>query len=149
MDIPKIDDADQSYVADIFLRYDWNDERLANGRDTPCTVLAADVWNPDVLVVNRRNVERQMNEVVEIQPDGAVRYVQRFYGTFSLPLDLSRFPFDRQQLILHVRQQPPDRTRLVELGFGHASDKLVVTFIQVPENQIHASWLIRLPAVRC
>jgi hypothetical protein len=98
LDIPKIDDADQSYVADIFLRYEWKDARLANGRDTPCTVSAADIWNPGVLVVNQRSVQQQMNDVAEVQPDGTVRYVQRLYGTFSLPLDLSRFPFDSQSL---------------------------------------------------
>jgi hypothetical protein len=88
LDIPRIDDADQSYVADIFLRYEWKDARLANGRDAPCTVPAADIWNPGVLVANQRSVQRQMNEVVEVQADGTVRYVQRFYGTYSLPLDL-------------------------------------------------------------
>jgi len=88
LDIPRIDDADQSYVADIFLRYEWKDARLANGRDAPCTVPAADIWNPGGLVANQRSVQLQMNEVVEVQADGTVRYVQRFYGTYSLPLEL-------------------------------------------------------------
>jgi len=38
LDIPRIDDADQSYVADIFLRYEWKDARLASGRDAPCRI---------------------------------------------------------------------------------------------------------------
>jgi hypothetical protein len=114
IDIPKIDDADQSYVADIFLRYDWKDERLANARDTPCTVPATEVWNPGVLVVNQRSVQRQMNEVVEVQPDGAVRYVQRFYGSYSLELDLSHFPFDKQKLpVTLVARFTPEELKLV------------------------------------
>lgn len=138
LDIPKIDDVDQSYVADIFLRYDWNDERLANGRDTPCTVPAADVWNPDVLVVNRRTVERQMNEVVEVQSDGAVRYVQRFYGTFSLPLDLSRFPFDKQQLpVTLVARYTPEELKLVP------DDELVA----VAEKLSNPNWSIGEPVL--
>ena len=114
MDIPNIDDADQSYVADVFLRYDWKDRRLANGRDTPCTVPLAAVWHPDVLMVNRRSVESQMNEVVEIQPDGSVRYVQRLYGGFSLALDLRSFPFDKQRLpVTLVARYAPEEVRLI------------------------------------
>ena len=133
IDIPRIDDADQSYVADIFLRYDWKDERLANGRDAPCTVPAAEVWNPGVLVVNQRSVQAQMNEVVEVQPDGAVRYVQRFYGTYSLPLDLSRFPFDKQQLLV-ARFRPEDLRLLPD-------DELVA----VAEHLSNPNWFIGSP----
>ncbi len=116
IDIPKIDDADQSYVADIFLRYEWKDARLVNGRDAPCTVPAGDIWNPGVLVTNQRSVQRQMNDVVEVQADGSVRYVQRFYGTYSLPLDLSRFPFDSQELpvTLVARFRPEDLKLVVD-----------------------------------
>jgi hypothetical protein len=89
---------------------------LANGRDAPCTVPAEDIWNPDVLVANQRSVQRQMNDVVEVQADGTVRYVQRFYGTCSLPLDLSRFPFDSQKLpvTLVVRFRPEDLKLVVD-----------------------------------
>lgn len=116
IDIPKIDDADQSYVADIFLRYEWKDTRLASGRDTPCTVPASTIWNPGVLVVNQRSVQRQLNDVVEVQADGTVRYLQRLYGTYSLPLDLSRFPFDSQVLpiTLVARFRPEDLKLVVD-----------------------------------
>jgi hypothetical protein len=114
IDIPKIDDADQSYVADVFLRYEWEDPRLANGRDLPCTLPAEDIWNPGVMAVNQRSVQRQMNEVVEVQPDGRVRYVQRMYGTYSLPLDLGRFPFDSQKLpVTLVARYLPEDLKLV------------------------------------
>jgi len=116
IDIPRIDDADQSYVADIFLRYEWQDPRLANGRDMPCTLPAENIWNPGVMAVNQRSVQRQMNEVVEVQPDGRVRYVQRMYGTYSLPLDLGRFPFDSQKLpvTLVARYLPKDLKLVVD-----------------------------------
>jgi gamma-aminobutyric acid receptor subunit beta len=126
IDIPKIDDADQSYVADIFLRYEWKDARLANGRDAPCTVPAADIWNPGVLVVNQRSVQRQMNDVVEVQADGTVRYVQRFYGTYSVPLDLRRFPFDSQKLpiTLVARFRPEDLRLVVDEQLFAVADQL-------------------------
>ena len=136
LDIPKIDDANESYLADIFLRYDWNDARLANGRDMPCTVPLAAVWHPGVLVVNRRSVERLMDEVVEVQPDGAVRYVQRFYGDFSAPLDLMHFPFDKQKLpITLVARFAPDQLKLV------ASD----TLFDTAEQLSNPNWWIGAP----
>ncbi|MGD2075923.1 MAG: hypothetical protein PVG38_13545 [Gammaproteobacteria bacterium] len=136
VDIPKIDDADQSYVADIFLRYEWRDERLASGRDTPCTVPLAAVWNPDVLVVNRRSVESLMNQVVEIQPDGRVRHLQRFYGSFALPLDLTRFPFDKQQLpVTLVARFSPEQLKLI------ADDELAA----MAEKLSNPNWTIGAP----
>jgi len=136
IDIPKIDDADQSYVADVFLRYEWEDPRLANGRDMPCTLPAEDIWNPGVMAVNQRSVQRQMNEVVEVQPDGRVRYVQRLYGTYSLPLDLRRFPFDNQNLpVTLVARYLPEDLKLVvdEQLFG------------VAEHLSNPNWLIGGP----
>jgi len=126
--IPKVDDADQSYVADIFLRYEWKDERLANGRDTPCTVPVADIWSPGVLVANQRSVQQQMNDEAVVQADGTVRYVQRLYGTFSLPLDLSRFPFDSQKLpiTLVARFSPEDLKLVVDSRLFAVAEQLSI-----------------------
>jgi len=98
VDVTSIDDATQSFDADIFLRFSWKDARLAHAGAGPCTAELTEIWNPRVVLANQRQVQRQLKEVAEISPDGAVRYVQRFYGTFSLPLDLGLFPFDRQVL---------------------------------------------------
>jgi gamma-aminobutyric acid receptor subunit beta len=89
-------------------------------------VPAADIWNPGVLVVNQRSVQRQMNDVVEVQADGTVRYVQRFYGTYSLPLDLSRFPFDSQRLpiTLVARFSPEDLKLVVDEQLFAVADQL-------------------------
>ena len=114
IDIPRIDDADQSFVADIFMRYEWNDPRLANDGVAPCTVRAAQIWIPNVWIVNQRSVQRQMGDVAEVRPDGTVRYIQRVYGTYSQPLDLTHFPFDNQELIVTlVARFNPENLKLV------------------------------------
>ena len=114
IDISRIEDADQSYQADIFLRYDWKDERLAGARATSCTLPRDTVWHPDVLVVNRRSVQSQMNEVVEVQPDGSVRYVQRLIGDFAVRLKMKHFPFDTQQLpVTLVARYAPEQLKLL------------------------------------
>jgi hypothetical protein len=136
LDIPEIDDAKESYVADIFLRYEWKDTRLANGRDEPCIVPLGDVWQPGVLVVNQRSVQRLMDEVVEVQPDGTVLYVQRFYGDFSVPLDLMQFPFDKQKLpVTLVARFAPDELKLV----------VNETLFDVAEQLSNPNWWIGPP----
>ena len=102
LDIPKIDDADQSFVADVFLRYTWQDSRLAHTRKAPCVVSLDELWHPRLVLLNQREVKQQLNDGVQIFSDGSVVYPQRFYGTFSLPNDLRDFPFDQQNLPISI-----------------------------------------------
>jgi hypothetical protein len=77
-------------------------------------------------VVNQRSVQRQMSDVVEVQADGSVRYVQRLYGTYSLPLDLRRFPFDSQKLpvTLVARFRPEDLKLVVDERLFAVAERL-------------------------
>jgi hypothetical protein len=93
-----VDDADQSFVADVFFRFEWQDARLAHGGSAACVVALQDIWHPRILIANQREVKTQLEESAEIQPDGRVRHVQRYFGNFSEAWDLSRFPFDEQSL---------------------------------------------------
>ena len=102
LDIPQIDDADQSFVADIFLRFTWKDPRLVHTRQVPCVIGFDKLWHPRILLLNQRNVEQQLNDGVQVFADGNVVYRQRFYGTFSLPNDLRDFPFDEQNLPISI-----------------------------------------------
>lgn len=136
LDIPKIDDADQSFVADVFLRYTWQDLRLTHTRQAPCIVSLDELWHPRLLLLNQRDVKQQLNDGVRVSADGSVVYPQRFYGTFSLPNDLRDFPFDQQNLpISIVARFPAEEVTLIEDKsiFGKA-DKMSV-----------ANWHIRLP----
>src|SRR4029077_1458141 len=55
------------------------------------------VWHPRVAIVNETNsVSRKFPEVVEVENDGNVIYRQRYAGSFTQPLRLQSFPFDRQ-----------------------------------------------------
>ena len=45
---------------------------------------------------------RSYPDYVEIQPDGTVIYRQKIWGRFSQPLKLRDFPFDQQELSIHM-----------------------------------------------
>ncbi len=107
LDIPNVNDADQSFVADVFLRFAWRDPRLAHARQAPCIVDLDELWHPRLVLLNQRKVEKQLRDGVQIDLDGSVTYRQRFYGTFSLPNDLRNFPFDQQNLPISIVSRLP------------------------------------------
>jgi len=61
------------------------------------------IWNPRVGIVNETNsVTRRLPESVEVDPDGAVLYPQRYVGSFTQSLHLKSFPFDKQTFRVHL-----------------------------------------------
>jgi hypothetical protein len=98
LDLVRIDDAAQGFVADLFVRAVWRDPRLAGASQTPCIVPANQVWTPRLEIVNQRELTAKWNDEVRISPDGTALYRQRYYGMLSFRIDLTDFPFDRQVL---------------------------------------------------
>ena len=96
LDLIKIDDVGQGFVADVFVRAIWRDPRLANANDTNCVVPSSAIWTPRVEIVNQRELTPKWADSVRITSDGEVLYRQRYYGTLSFNIDLTDFPFDRQ-----------------------------------------------------
>ncbi len=61
-----------------------------------------DVWNPRLTIIGQQMAWKSYPESVEIQPDGTVIYRQKVWGRFSQPLMLRDFPFDQQELSIHI-----------------------------------------------
>jgi hypothetical protein len=96
LDIDAIDDANQSFMANVYLRLRWHDRRLADPGAPRRQVRLEDIWNPQVILANRQGlVSRSLPEVVQVDPDGTVTYRQRYSGMLSQPLQLADFPMDR------------------------------------------------------
>ena len=96
IDINNIDDAAQNFNANIYIRLRWNDKRLASPGGSIRQIALEEIWNPRVLLSNRRgDVSRSLPEVVQVSPDGTVIYHQRYTGNLSQPLRLSEFPRDK------------------------------------------------------
>jgi len=102
LDINAIDDTNQSFMANVYLRLRWKDERLANPEGSSRQMLLKDVWNPQIILANRRGlVSRSLPEVVRVDPDGMVTYRQRYSGMLSQPMQLVDFPMDSHQFKVH------------------------------------------------
>ncbi len=101
LDIDQISGADQTFDANFFYMLRWTDPRLAHDQERISMPLT-EVWHPRILILNQQKVWPSFPEVVSIAPDGQVTYRQRVWGSFSQPLNLRDFPFDRQDLAIQL-----------------------------------------------
>ncbi|MCB9377425.1 MAG: hypothetical protein H6511_01500 [Holophagales bacterium] len=95
-DINEISDAQQRFTTDALMDLSWTDPRLAPYAG--CTVPRGTLWDPGLVLANRRSLSQLLPDRYTIGPGGRVRYLQRAYGDLSVRLDLHDFPFDRQSL---------------------------------------------------
>jgi len=102
LDVSKIDGADQSFTADVFMLLQWRDARLASSAEGTRRAALDSIWNPRVQIINQRRIWKTFPESVDITPDGTVTYRQRFYGQFASPLDLHDFPLDEHRFSVHL-----------------------------------------------
>jgi hypothetical protein len=102
LDLVAIDDLKQEFTVDLMINVRWNDPRLATPE--PATeeriLQLAEVWNPVVGILNRRDVDLLLPQTVRVDSAGHVVYRQRLFGQFASPLDLHRFPADEQDLAI-------------------------------------------------
>ena len=117
VDVFSIEDADESFTADLVFVLRWRDPRLAELNIGPdgARVPLDSVWNPRLAIVNREGATDYFDEVVHLDPDGSVFYQQRLVGKFSCELDLRDFPMDEQDLTIHFLTlgSGPDEVRLL------------------------------------
>lgn len=118
-DVDSIDDANQTFNADLFLTASWNDSRLAlpkRKRDGLIRqVSLQDIWTPRGLIVNERGLNRVLPQVAEIDDLGNVLLQQRVIGSLALDLNFQEFPFDTQYLPIEI------------VSYAHNTNELTLT----------------------
>ncbi len=106
LDVTKIDDVNQTFTADFYFIYRWNDPRLDVGGGASTQEVRIyefnEIWNPQLVLLNQRNLKDYYDEVFRVDASGNVQYVQRFFGELSSPLDLKDYCFDQQVLPIQV-----------------------------------------------
>ncbi len=112
-----INQATETFAVAGYLLYNWNDPRLAYNAKTAGTTTKAskldDIWHPNLEMVNFKSSEAS-DTTVDIAPDGTVTAQERFSKTLSSGLELDRFPFDRQKLLVIIEslKSPESSVRL-------------------------------------
>jgi hypothetical protein len=128
VDVAEIDDAKRTFTADVYLLLHWQDPRLARPGAARRVLPLSTVWHPALSILNQRNVNRLLPEVVEVDRDGTVHYRQRYLGTFSVVLDLRNFPLDEQALTVRMvcPGQSPAEVELVPDERGGRADTFAI-----------------------
>ena len=83
-----------------------------------------DGWRPHIVIPNGIGNRSITNMAISVWPDGHVAYSETFYAKVETPMDLRRFPFDRQQLEIFIHP------------FVYQSDELVL----VPDDRLARTW---------
>lgn len=105
--IENVDSVNETFVADFYLRLEWNDPRLAGL--PPEGMDASTLWQPKVEFVNSRDVAANWEPYFLFpQPSQPILY-SRFHGTFAAQMDLHDFPFDRQVLPVEIESSTLQR----------------------------------------
>lgn len=134
IDVMDIDEASQTFSADLVVSARWSDPRLAFAPQevgtSQMTVSVSEVWTPALMALNQRGYDSFMPDVVRIAADGSVQHLQRFQATLASTLELKDFPFDSQILPIRLvayRYSPEelaldfDRERFLFLGEASVS----------------------------
>ena len=118
-DVRDIDDAGRTVELDLYVRLRWQDDSLCHDGPGPRIMDTRDAWHPALQVLDDVSLRRHFDETLEVAPDGAVQWRQRFTGSISFAADYADFPFDEHRLPLRfvgVPSSPPARFVLDEDG---------------------------------
>jgi hypothetical protein len=135
LDINRVDSAEQSFSADVYVEARWSDPRLVHEGPGPVFSGLNEIWQPNLEFVNRLQLSQSLPDRLEVLPDGDVRYRQRFLGEFSQSMDLRAYPWDTQRLTLRLvaSDYPPEQVELVPTT---KIDRTISTGLSVPDFDI-------------
>jgi len=117
LDVEKVDTAAQTFTANLTLVMKWRDPELAHEGPASISVPISQIWSPSIQIINQQKIVSTLPPMAEVSRDGEVIHRQRLWGSFSQPLDLHAFPFDKQTLEI----------TLVNVGFGGKIVNLVTS----------------------
>ncbi len=115
LDVDEINDADQTFAANIYMAIRWKDSRLASGSEGLRHVPINTIWHPNFVMPDLQKSWGEHPATLEVNGEGEVVYRRKLWGTFSEPLYLHSFPFDSQELNI----------RLVMTGFPAENIKFI------------------------
>lgn len=130
IDLHGFDENEGSFRATIDLKLRWHDPRLRNASanvgtppksftDKAADEKMRDIWIAPVVIANQRGPAAASSHGLRLYPDGAVELIHRITANFDLDVDVGKFPFDRQHLLIEAKVDGLPLS-LVALRFGQS-----------------------------
>ena len=141
VDVDEIDSADQSFAASVYFAARWKNPLLNHKGPGPLNRGLSEVWNPRLTIIGQQAVWKSYPEAVEIEPDGTVIYRQKIWGRFSQPLKLRDFPFDQQELSIHMVAAglSEDHVKMVSMVNDAGRSSTIAETFSLPDFDV-VSW---------
>lgn len=126
--IESFDDNKNTFEATTDLRLSWFDPRLRypaaeslhgyrEFRVSAAEAEIARIWTPRIRYLNRIGEPTFTERRLRIFPDGRVETITRTTAVYKTPVDVTRFPFDHQSLLVEVAVHE-DTVESVDLDFS-------------------------------
>jgi hypothetical protein len=100
VDLTDINDVSQTLTGDFAVFIGWTDPRLTGLEG--CKIPLDAIWTPGLRFYNSGRLFTSQPEEAVIGPEGAVQYLQRYYGSLATYHNLRRFPFDEQTFVISL-----------------------------------------------
>lgn len=118
LNLNAVNEKDETFDADVYLRFIWKDPRLAHAgpealvyAEEAASEKLDEIWWPQIEFINTAKPE-VTNQTLAISPEGDVALAMGLTSTFRADFDLRRFPFDRQSLGIQIQSFVSDAKQL-------------------------------------
>lgn len=152
--VESFDENAGTFEATTDLRLTWVDPRLRypaeeglrgykEYRHSAAEAEIKKIWTPRTRIVNRLGEPAAREWRLRIYPDGTVETIERTSATYETPVDVGRFPFDRQPLQIEIVVHE-DTAESVDLTHRRED----VEFTRVARDFVLEGWSPGLVALR-
>jgi hypothetical protein len=128
VDLLGFDENAGTFRATVDIRLRWSDPRLRDPKanlgtppqtftDRAASEKMRDMWIPPVVAANQRGAPSASSYGLRLYPTGVVELIHRLTGDFDVDVDVGKFPFDRQNLVVEAKVDGLPLS-LVSLRFG-------------------------------
>ncbi|AEB28288.1 ligand-gated ion channel [Francisella hispaniensis] len=112
-DIHSLDEVSEQLQIDVIFRFSWNDPRLEfneNKVKNPYKLYQGDFqydevfegWKPQISIINEIGSPQIKARQIKIYPNGDVIYIEQRTLQLETPMQLKKFPFDKQVLKAYI-----------------------------------------------
>jgi hypothetical protein len=154
VDLLGFDENAGTFRATVDLRMRWTDRRLQEGAassgappqtftDKAAEQKMRDLWIAPVIIGNQRGAAAASSYGLRLYPTGAIELIHRVTADFDVDVDVGKFPFDRQHLVIEAKADGVP-LNLVALRFGQPE----LDFSQAARDAKIPGWSIGLVDLR-
>ena len=154
VDLLSFDENAGTFRATVDLRLRWTDSRLRDEKPSSSTPPQTftdkaaeqkmrDIWIAPVIIANQHGAASDSAYGLRIYSTGAVAIIHRITADFDVNVDVGKFPFDRQHLVVEAKVDGLPLNQ-VALRFGQAE----LDFSQASRDARIPGWSIGLVDLR-